>query len=94
MFMPVGTQASVKGLTSQQLEEINCPIILGNTFHLALRPGEDTLDRLGGIQKFMSWPKAVLTDSGGFQMVSIRWLLLLVVHISDRVRCLCWSFQS
>ncbi|GJQ12737.1 hypothetical protein GpartN1_g4528.t1 [Galdieria partita] len=71
VFMPVGTQASVKGLTSEQLVEINCPIVLGNTFHLALRPGEDTLDQLGGIQKFMSWPKAVLTDSGGFQMVSL-----------------------
>jgi len=71
IFMPVGTQASVKGLTSEQLAEINCSIVLGNTFHLALRPGEDTLDQLGGIQKFMSWPRAVLTDSGGFQMVSL-----------------------
>eukprot|EP00871_Galdieria_phlegrea_P000347 jgi/Galph1/1312/GphlegSOOS_G5970.1 len=71
LFMPVGTQASVKGLTSEQLATLDCHIILGNTFHLALRPGEDTLHCLGGIQKFMNWPRGVLTDSGGFQMVSL-----------------------
>lgn len=65
-YMIVGT---IKGLTTSQLEEIGCQIILGNTYHLALRPTSELIDELGGLHKFMNWPRALLTDSGGFQMV-------------------------
>lgn len=61
---------TVKGLTSCQLEDIGCQIILGNTYHLALRPGADLIDEMDGLHKFMNWPRALLTDSGGFQMVN------------------------
>lgn len=60
---------TIKGLTNSQLEEIGCQIILGNTYHLALRPGAELIDELGGLHKFMNWKRALLTDSGGFQMV-------------------------
>ncbi|RRT81038.1 hypothetical protein BHE74_00020471, partial [Ensete ventricosum] len=60
---------TIKGLTNNQLEEIGCQIILGNTYHLALRPGAELIDDLGGLHKFMNWKRALLTDSGGFQMV-------------------------
>jgi queuine tRNA-ribosyltransferase len=56
-------------LTTSQLEDIGCQIILGNTYHLALRPTPELLDEVGGLPKFMNWPRAMLTDSGGFQMV-------------------------
>jgi queuine tRNA-ribosyltransferase len=72
IFMPVGTQATVKGLTPKQLvEEIDPPIILSNTYHLYLRPGHETVRALGGIHTFMQWPRAILTDSGGFQVFSL-----------------------
>ncbi|KAA8495052.1 Queuine tRNA-ribosyltransferase catalytic subunit 1 [Porphyridium purpureum] len=72
MFMPVGTQGSVKGLSARQLlEDANVQVLLGNTYHLALRPGGDAMDALGGIHEFTQWPRGVLTDSGGFQMVSL-----------------------
>ncbi|XP_071923941.1 uncharacterized protein [Coffea arabica] len=76
LFMPVGTQGTIKGLTKNQLEEIGCQIILGNTYHLALRPTSELIDELGGLHKFMNWPRALLTDSGGFQMVSL-------LHLAD-----------
>ncbi|KAH7440932.1 hypothetical protein KP509_03G016600 [Ceratopteris richardii] len=76
LFMPVGTQGTIKGLTSTQLEDIGCQIILGNTYHLALRPGADLIDELGGLHSFMNWPRSLLTDSGGFQMVSL-------LHLAD-----------
>jgi hypothetical protein len=60
---------TIKGLTTDQLEEIGCQIILGNTYHLELRPGSRLIDGLGGLHKFMNWKRALLTDSGGFQMV-------------------------
>jgi queuine tRNA-ribosyltransferase len=70
--MPVGTQATVKGLTPQQLlEEVDPPIILANTYHLFLRPGHEVVRRLGGLHEFMSWPRPILTDSGGFQVFSL-----------------------
>ncbi len=72
VFMPVGTQATVKAVDQQVLkEEINAPIILGNTYHLYLRPGIDILREAGGLHKFMNWDRALLTDSGGFQVYSI-----------------------
>src|SRR5512132_4014542 len=67
VFMPVGTQATVKGLTQRDLaEDLNAQIILANTYHLVLRPGPDLIAQLGGLHRFMSWPRAILTDSGGF----------------------------
>ncbi|KAK2577326.1 hypothetical protein KPH14_003455 [Odynerus spinipes] len=71
VFMPVGTQGTLKGLLPQQLEELNCQIILGNTYHLGNRPGTEILQKAGGLHKFMNWKRALLTDSGGFQMVSL-----------------------
>ncbi|KAK2145430.1 hypothetical protein LSH36_682g01071 [Paralvinella palmiformis] len=71
VFMPVGTQGTLKGLLPEQLEELNCQIILGNTYHLGNRPGPDLLEKVGGLHKFMGWKKSLLTDSGGFQMVSL-----------------------
>lgn len=71
MFMPVGTQGSVKGLTSQQLEDLDCHVILGNTYHLENRPGSELVAEMGGLHDFMSWKRGMLTDSGGFQMVSL-----------------------
>ncbi|XP_012270247.1 queuine tRNA-ribosyltransferase catalytic subunit [Orussus abietinus] len=71
VFMPVGTQGTLKGLLPQQLEQLNCQIILGNTYHLGNRPGTQILKQAGGLHKFMNWNRALLTDSGGFQMVSL-----------------------
>src|SRR5271163_3160849 len=70
-FMPVGTAATVKGLTQQALEELDAEIILANTYHLFLRPGHELIRELGGLHRFMSWPNALLTDSGGFQVYSL-----------------------
>ena len=71
MFMPVGTQATVKTLSPEELKEIDCGIILANTYHLWLRPGEDVIDHAGGLHKFMNWNGPILTDSGGFQVFSL-----------------------
>ncbi|KAG9301268.1 hypothetical protein G9A89_012651 [Geosiphon pyriformis] len=71
VFMPVATQGSLKGLTPKQLEDMGCQIILNNTYHLGLRPGQDLLDDIGGSHKFQGWDRNLLTDSGGFQMVSL-----------------------
>jgi queuine tRNA-ribosyltransferase len=70
-FMPVGTAGTVKGLTQQALGELGVQILLGNTYHLYLRPGHETIRRLGGLHRFMSWSGAILTDSGGFQVFSL-----------------------
>ncbi|XP_073821320.1 tRNA-guanine transglycosylase [Musca autumnalis] len=71
VFMPVGTQGTMKSILPDQLIDLNCQIMLSNTYHLGLRPGIDVLKKAGGLHKFMSWPRAILTDSGGFQMVSL-----------------------
>jgi queuine tRNA-ribosyltransferase len=71
VYMPVGTKASLKGLTSQELANIGYRLCLANTYHLGTLPGSKIIDQLGGIHKFMDWPYNVLTDSGGFQMVSL-----------------------
>jgi queuine tRNA-ribosyltransferase len=70
-FMPVGTQGTVKGMMPEQLKEIGSQIILGNTYHLYLRPGHDRMARFGGLHKFMNWDRPILTDSGGFQVFSL-----------------------
>jgi queuine tRNA-ribosyltransferase len=71
VFMPVGTQASVKGLTPAQLEDAGAPIVLGNTYHLTLRPGDAVIAELGGLHRFMGWNRPILTDSGGYQVYSL-----------------------
>jgi len=71
VFMPVGTLASVKGVSQDILEELGVQILLGNTYHLYLRPGVEQVRKLGGLHRFMSWPRAILTDSGGFQVFSL-----------------------
>lgn len=71
-FMPVGTQATVKALTRENLESIGAQIILGNTYHLYLRPGHDLIQSLGGLHKFMNWTHPILTDSGGYQVFSMN----------------------
>ena len=72
IFMPVGTAGSVKAVTGDQLtEDINAEIILGNTYHLYLRPGIEVLEKAGGLHRFMNWEKPILTDSGGYQVFSL-----------------------
>ena len=71
VFMAVGTAATVKAVTSEELESLGAPIILGNTYHLMLRPGHETIRKLGGLHRFMSWNGPILTDSGGYQVFSL-----------------------
>ncbi|NMA02413.1 MAG: tRNA guanosine(34) transglycosylase Tgt [Clostridia bacterium] len=71
IFMPVGTQATVKSLSPEELEDLGAQIILSNTYHLYLRPGHDLVQEAGGLHKFMNWDKPILTDSGGFQVFSL-----------------------
>lgn len=71
MFAPVGTQATVKSLTQRHLEELDAKLILANTYHLFLRPGDDLIGEMGGLHAFMSWDRPILTDSGGFQVFSL-----------------------
>lgn len=73
-FMPVGTGGTVKAVTQQHLEEVDAQIILGNTYHLYLRPGHELIRRAGGLHRFISWPRPILTDSGGFQVMSLKGL--------------------
>ncbi len=70
-FMPVGTAATVKGQTQRDLEDLGVEILLSNTYHLYLRPGHELIREMGGLHKFMSWPRAILTDSGGYQVFSL-----------------------
>ncbi len=79
MFMPVGTYGAVKAMSPRELEEIGAQIILGNTFHLWLRPGLETIARFGGLHRFIGWERPILTDSGGFQV----WSLGALRHISE-----------
>ena len=71
VFMPVGTQATVKAMGQDDLQALGAEIILGNTYHLMLRPGEAVVQQLGGLHRFMAWPRAILTDSGGYQVYSL-----------------------
>jgi queuine tRNA-ribosyltransferase len=70
-FMPVGTQGTVKSMRPEEISNCGAQIILGNTYHLYLRPGHETIRRLGGLHSFMNWPGPILTDSGGFQIYSL-----------------------
>jgi len=78
-FMPVGTQATVKALTPQEVHELGAQVLLANTYHLALRPGAERIKNLGGLHRFMGWDGSILTDSGGFQVFSLDHL----VKVSD-----------
>ncbi|WP_375260227.1 tRNA-guanine transglycosylase, partial [Citreimonas sp.] len=73
-FMPVGTAATVKGMMPESVRETGADILLGNTYHLMLRPGAERVDRLGGLHRFMNWDGPILTDSGGFQVMSLAGL--------------------
>ncbi len=79
-FMPVGTQATVKGLAPEDVRATGAEIVLGNTYHLMLRPGAERIAALGGLHKFMNWPLPILTDSGGFQVMSLSALRRLEEH--------------
>src|SRR5262247_1947905 len=70
-FMPVGTQGTVKAMLPRDLKEMGCQILLGNTYHLYLRPGAELIRELGGLHRFMSWDGPILTDSGGYQVFSL-----------------------
>lgn len=72
VFMPVGTQGTVKAVTPENLKEMNAGIILGNTYHLYIRPGHELIRRMGGLHQFMNWDRPILTDSGGFQIFSLK----------------------
>src|ERR1700759_1421280 len=71
VFMPVGTAATVKAMTSEGVAATGARIVLGNTYHLMLRPGAERIAAFGGLHRFMKWPSAILTDSGGFQVMSL-----------------------
>jgi len=86
-FMPVGTKASVKAMLPSELRELGVQILLGNAYHLYFRPGADLISELGGLHRFMAWDGPILTDSGGFQVFSLR-------HTADRVDDDGVTFQS
>ncbi len=77
VFMPVGTAGAVKGITPEQLKQVGAEIILGNTYHLMLRPGVETVEKIGGLHKLMAWDGPILTDSGGYQVFSLNSLTKL-----------------
>src|SRR5580765_965165 len=78
VFMPVGTKATVKTLHPQEVRDLGAQIVLGNTYHLHFRPGDELIAELGGLHRFMAWDGPILTDSGGFQVFSLRDTLLAV----------------
>ena len=80
VFMPVGTQGSVKALDPRELDEMGTEIILGNTYHLHIRPGLDIINEAGGLHRFINWPKPILTDSGGFQVFSLAKIRKIKAH--------------
>ena len=87
-FMPVGTQGSVKAVSPRELRELNAPIILGNTYHLFVRPGIEVIKHFGGLHKFMMWDRPILTDSGGYQVFSLAKLRKITeagVHFQNHV---------
>ena len=85
MFMPVGTQATVKSMSPEELKEMGAGVILSNTYHLWLRPGEDLVKEAGGLHKFMNWDRGILTDSGGFQAA---------IFVRKKSDCLLFMGQS
>lgn len=86
MFMPVGTQGTVKGLTTLQLQDLDCHVILGNTYHLENRPGSEHVAESGGLHGFVNWQRGMLTDSGGFQ-VRFDWARFFELLFYCKSRC-------
>src|ERR1043165_2749612 len=87
-FMPIGTQGSVKGVSPRELRELNAQIILGNTYHLFVRPGIEVIKHFGGMHQFMNWNGPILTDSGGYQIFSLAKLRKITeegVHFQNHV---------
>ena len=87
-FMPVGTQGSVKAMSPRELREVNAQIVLGNTYHLFVRPGLEVIKHFGGLHKFMNWDGPILTDSGGYQIFSLAKLRKITeegVHFQNHV---------
>src|SRR5438046_1780919 len=80
VFMPVGTQGSVKALDPRELREMGTEILLGNTYHLSLRPGMDIIRAAGGLHQFINWPHPILTDSGGYQVFSLARIRKIEAH--------------
>src|SRR5262249_48326853 len=80
VYIPVGTQATVKALDPRELDEIGTQILLGNTYHLYIRPGLEILEEAGGLHQFMNWSKPILTDSGGFQVFSLANIRKIKAH--------------
>ena len=93
-FMPVGTQATVKGLLPEAVRASGADILLGNTYHLMLRPGAERVAALGGLHRFMNWPHAILTDSGGFQVMSLSQLRKLDERVRDLPLPSRWHARS
>lgn len=83
--MPVATQASIKGMTYDQLRQTGCMLCLNNTYHLGLKPGQDVLDKVGGAHKLQGWERNILTDSGGYVSILIVVLVLIYGQVSDGV---------
>ena len=97
MFMPVGTQATVKTLDERELKEINSAVILANTYHLWLRPGEDIVAKAGGLHKFMNYDGPMLTDSGGFQVFSLgktRKIKEICIFLEKSCRKIWWNKKN
>src|ERR1700730_17488302 len=87
-FMPIGTQGSVKAVSPRELRELNAQIILGNTYHLFVRPGLEVIKHFGGLHRFMNWDGPILTDSGGYQIFSLAKLRQITeegVHFQNHV---------
>src|SRR6478735_6511372 len=80
VFMPVGTQGSVKALDPRELREMGTQIILGNTYHLSIRPGMEIVNAAGGLHRFINWPHPILTDSGGYQVFSLAKIRKVKAH--------------
>src|SRR4029079_12584128 len=88
VFMPVGTQGTVKAVSPRELRELKTQIILGNTYHLFVRPGLDVIRHMGGLHRFMNWDEPILTDSGGYQIFSLAKLRKITdegVHFQNHV---------
>ena len=88
VFMPVGTQATVKSMTPEELKEIGAQIILSNTYHLYLRPGHKLVKEAGGLHNFMRWDRPILTDCGGFQVFSLSDLRTITEEVTCKINLL------
>ena len=93
-FMPVGTAGTVKAMTADAVRATGCQCILGNTYHLMLRPGADRIAGLGGLHRFVDWPGPILTDSGGFQIMSLFAEVVWIATPPAAIATYCWPSIS